>query len=653
MAGARPEATRDRELRYTVTMTTAGDPNGGSDAPSGRRLAVLCLAALGVVYGDIGTSPLYAIRECFYGEYGIPVTTDNVLGVLSLVFWALIIVVTLKYLTFILRADNNGEGGVIALMALVLSRKGRPVGPSFVLVTLGLFGASLLYGDGMITPAISVLSAIEGLHVATPFFDPYVVPATVAILIGLFMFQRRGTGHVGAVFGPITLLWFAVIAVLGISSIVRTPSVLAALSPHFGLAFIVRNGAVGYLTLGGVFLVVTGAEALYADLGHFGRRPIRVAWYTVVLPSLLANYFGQGALLLRQPQHAHNPFYNLAPAWALYPLVAIATAATIIASQAVISGAFSLTRQAMQLGYCPRMRVEHTSSEEIGQVYIPLVNWVLMVATISLVLAFRSSSTLAAAYGVAVTTTMIIATMLFFYVARERWGWSLLKAGIPTALFLVVDVSFFGANISKIAHGAWFPLAIGLVVFVLLSTWKRGREILAKRFAARTRPFEAFFEEIEAAHIHRVPGRGVFMTSDPTGVPPVLLHNLAHNKVLHEEVVLLTVVTEDIPRVPAGERVTVVNLGHGFFQLTARYGFMEDPSIPHVLGAAKAKGLDLTMAETSFFLGRETPITGRSSDMAPWRARLFRWMNRNSLGATAYFRIPPGRVVEIGAQIEV
>ncbi len=634
-------------------MSKNEDTPDSSQEPHGKRLALLCLAALGVVYGDIGTSPLYAIRECFFGEYGMSPTTDNVLGVLSLVLWALIIVVTVKYLSYILRADNNGEGGIIALMALVLPEGRRRKGLSVVLVTLGLFGASLLYGDGMITPAISVLSAVEGLHVATPFFDPYVVPVTVAILVGLFLFQRRGTGNVGVVFGPVTLLWFAVIAVLGGTSIVKSPGVLAAVSPHYGLAFLLRNSLAGFLTLGGVFLVVTGSEALYADLGHFGRRPIRIVWYSVVLPALLLNYFGQGALLLRNPQHAHNPFYNLAPAWALYPLVALATAATIIASQAIISGAFSLTRQAIQLGFCPRMRIEHTSAEEIGQVYIPLVNWVLMAATIGLVLAFRSSSTLAAAYGVAVTTTMIIATLLFFFVARVRWGWSLLKAGAPTALFLLVDLSFFGANISKIAHGAWFPLVIGLVVFTLLSTWKRGREILARRYTAKSMAFDEFLQKLEAEKIHRVEGRGVYMTSETSRVPPVLLLNLAHNDVLHEEVVLLTVLTEDVPRVATGERIEIEELGHGFFRLTARYGFMEEPSIPHVLGAAKSKGLDLTMAETTFFIGRETPFTGRKHGLSPWRAWLFRLMNRNALGATAFFRIPHDRVMEIGAHIEV
>jgi len=640
-------------LVYGVAVTGEESEDARVEEPRGKRLAFLSLAALGVVYGDIGTSPLYALRECFHGTYAIEVNRANILGVLSLVFWALLIVVTLKYLTFILRADNHGEGGVIALTALISPKKRTRSRHILLLGGLGLFGASLLYGDGMITPAISVLSAVEGLDVATPVLGPYVVPVTIAILVGLFAVQRFGTGGVGAFFGPVTLVWFGVLAALGIWSLVSSPEVLAAVSPHHAVVFFLHNRLKGFLTLGAVFLVVTGSEALYADMGHFGRRPIRLAWYVVVLPALLLNYFGQGALLLRHPEAAHNPFYNLAPAWALYPLVGIATAATIIASQAVISGAFSLTRQAIQLGYCPRMRIEHTSSEEIGQVYVPFVNWTLMAATVGLVLSFRSSHTLAAAYGVAVTTTMIITTILFYFVARERWGWSPLRVGLLTALFAVVDVSFFGANITKIAHGAWFPLVIGLIVFSFLSTWERGRAILARKFAAKTRPFDEFFEELDAEAIPRVPGRAVYMTSTHTGVPPVLLHNLVHNKVLHEEVVLLTVMTEDVPRVAAGEKIELEDLGRGFFHLTAHYGFMEDPSVPHLLGAAKAKGLDLTMAETSFFLGREALFARKKEGLTSWRLALFRFMSRNALGATAFFHIPRNRVIEIGAQIEL
>jgi len=621
--------------------------------PRGGRLAFLSLGALGVVYGDIGTSPLYAIRECFHGTYAIEVNRANILGVLSLVLWALLIVVTVKYLSYILRADNRGEGGVIALTALISPQRRSRSGRILFLGALGLFGASLLYGDGMITPAISVLSAVEGLRVATPVLTPYVIPITITILVALFAVQRLGTGGVGALFGPVTLVWFAVLAALGARSLVANPEVLVAVSPTYAAGFLLRNGPVGFFTLGAVFLVVTGSEALYADMGHFGRRPIRLAWYCVVLPSLLLNYFGQGALLLRHPEAAHNPFYNLAPAWALYPLVVIATAATIIASQAVISGAFSLTRQAIQLGFCPRMRIEHTSSKEIRQVYVPFVNWTLMIATVGLVLVFRSSHTLAAAYGVAVTTTMLITTGLFYFVARERWGWGLVRAGLPTALFIVADVSFFAANISKISHGAWLPLVIGLIVFSLLSTWKRGRDILARKFAARMQPFDEFFATLAEKKVPRVPGRAVYMTSTPSGVPPVLLHNLAHNKVLHEEVVLLTVVTEEIPRVPAGEKIELEDLGSGFFQLTAHYGFMEDASLPHILGAAKAKGLDLSMAETSFFLGREALFARTKSGLAAWRIAVFRFMSRNALGATTFFSIPRNRVIEIGAQIEL
>lgn len=626
---------------------------GDLKKPQGRRLALLSLAALGVVYGDIGTSPLYAIRECFHGTYAIEVNPTNVLGVLSLVFWALMIVVTVKYLLYILRADNRGEGGVIALTALISPQKRTGSGRILLLGALGLFGASLLYGDGMITPAISVLSAVEGLQVATPVLEPFVVPMTIVILIGLFGVQRFGTGKVGSFFGPVTMVWFLVLAVLGIRSLVANPDVFAAISPHYAVAFFLDNGRAGFFTLGAVFLVVTGSEALYADMGHFGRRPIRLAWFCVVLPSLLLNYFGQGALILRHPETVRNPFFNLAPAWALYPLVGIATVATIIASQAVIAGAFSLTRQAIQLGTCPRMRIEYTSSEEIGQVYVPFVNWALMVATVGLVLIFRSSHTLAAAYGVAVTTTMIIATTLFFFVARERWGWGLLKAGCPVVLFLAVDLSFFGANISKIAHGAWFPLVIGLIIFGLLSTWKRGRQILAGKFAAKSQAFDEFFAALDAEPVTRVPGRAVYMTSSHSGVPPVLLHNVVHNKVLHEEVVLLTVVTEEIPRVAAGDKIELEDLGRGVYQVTARYGYMESPSVPHILGAAKAKGLDLSMAETSFFLGREGLYPRRKEGFAAWRLALFRFMSRNALGATAFFHIPRNRVIEIGAQIEL
>lgn len=618
----------------------------------GKRLAFLTLAALGVVYGDIGTSPLYAIRECFHGTYAIDLNRANILGVLSLVLWALLIVVTLKYLTYILRADNRGEGGVIALTALISPQKRTRSGRILLLGALGLFGASLLYGDGMITPAISVLSAVEGLHVATPVLAPYVIPITITILVALFSVQRFGTGSVGSFFGPVTLVWFAVLAALGVRSVVSNPEVLAAVSPHHAAEFLLRNGTVGFLTLGAVFLVVTGSEALYADMGHFGRRPIRLAWYLVVLPSLILNYFGQGALLLRHPEAAHNPFYLLAPSWALYPLVGVATAATIIASQAVIAGAFSLTRQAIQLGYCPRMRIEHTSPSEIGQVYVPFLNWSLMIATVGLVLIFRSSHTLAAAYGVAVTTTMLIATTLFFFVARERWGWGLLRAGLPAVLFIVVDLAFFGANISKIGHGAWFPLAIGLVIFSLLSTWKRGRDILARKFATMVRPFDEFFPTLEKEKIQRVPGRAVYMTSTPSGIPPVLAHNLAHNKVLHEEVVLLTVLTTEVPRVPAGEKVELEELGHGFFQLTAHYGFMEDASVPHILGTAKTKGLERSMGETSFFLGREALFPRNEHGLAAWRIAVFRFMSRNALNATTFFHIPRNQVIEIGAQIE-
>jgi len=618
-----------------------------------RRSLLLALTTLGVVYGDIGTSPLYALRECFFGDYGVEPTPANVLGVLSLIFWALVIVISIKYLAFIMRADNRGEGGILALMALTRPARAGSTRERWPLIAIGIFGAALLYGDGMITPAISVLSAVEGLHVATPFFAPYVIPITIVILVTLFLFQYHGTARVGIIFGPVTLLWFVVIAGLGVRGITTAPSVLAALDPLHGLAFLAHHRGRGFFVLGAVFLVVTGGEALYADMGHFGRRPIRLTWFAVVLPALLLNYLGQGALLLGEPGAAHNPFYRLAPDWALYPLVGLATVATVIASQAVISGAFSLTRQAIQLGYSPRLEIEHTSPDEIGQIYIPPVNWALMLATIGLVLGFQSSSRLAAAYGMAVTTTMVITTVLFAVVARELWGWQRRTALAVAGAFLVVDLAFFGANVIKIEHGGWFPLVIAATVFTLMTTWKRGRQILAQRLQSGGLAIDLFLADVGARATVRVPGTAVFMTGNANGVPPALLHNLKHNKVLHERVVFLTVVSEEVPRVPLQQRLEMQTLGHGFHRIVAHYGFMEDPNIPQVLRIAARDGLDFPPMETTFFLSRETLLATDKPGMAVWREKLFAFMSRNAQGATAFFRIPPNRVIEIGLQIEL
>jgi KUP system potassium uptake protein len=636
-----------------VDSETMSGPAGQSDQAGAKPLLLLSLVALGVVYGDIGTSPLYALRECFFGEYGIEPSRANVLGVLSLMFWALILLVTVKYLFFIMRADNRGEGGVIALSALVGYRKRSGRSGLRIAFIIGLFGAALLYGDGMITPAISVLSAVEGLEVATPFFQPYVIPITIALLAGLFLLQRRGTAGVGVMFGPVTLIWLLVIAVLGVRGIVKEPGVLAAVIPVHAVTFFMNNGATGFFVLGAVFLVVTGTEALYADMGHFGKRPVRLTWLVAVLPALLLNYYGQGALLLADPGTARNPFYGLAPGWALYPLVVLATAATIIASQAVISGAFSLTRQAMQLGFLPRMRIVHTSPKHIGQIYIPQINWILLLATVTLVLGFGSSSRLAAAYGVAVTTTMVITSLLFYIVARERWGWSRLAAGLPVGLFLLVDLSFFGANIIKIASGAWFPLAIGAAAYTIMRTWKRGRDLLAERFNAKTLPVEEFIINLKNEPPQRVSGTAVFMTGNPWVVPPALLHNLAHNKVLHERVVLLTVVAEEVPRVHSPERLKVEELGSGFLTVTAHCGFMEYPDVPRLLSAAKHQGLDIDISSASFFLGRESYLARKKPGMPVWREKIFAFLSRNAMGATAFYNIPPNRVMEVGAQIEL
>ena len=616
-----------------------------------RRLAFLCLTAIGIVYGDIGTSPLYAVRECFFGPHAVPVNHANVLGVLSLIVWTLVLVVTLKYHVYVLRADNDGEGGILALVALALRTMRRR---SSLLIGLGLFGAALLYGDGMITPVISVLSAMEGLKIATPQLEPYIVPASIVILVLLFLFQRRGTAGIGVLFGPVILVWFATIAILGLISILREPGVLAALNPLYAYRFFVHNGIAGYLVLGSVFLVATGGEALYADLGHFGEPPIQIDWFSVVAPSLLLNYFGQGALVLRDPSAADNPFYRLAPNWMQIPLLILATMAAVIASQAVISGVFSLTRQAIQLGYAPRMEIIHTSAREIGQIYIPFANWALMAATIVLVLGFRTSSNIAAAYGIAVTTTMIITTLLAFVVARRLWGWKLWIAVGVTAVFLMADLAFFGANIVKVAQGGWFPLVVAGAVFAVFTSWRRGRSAQAARLAEVSLPLDLVIGDVVRRDLHRVPGTAVFMTGQASGTPPALLHNIKHNKVIHEKNVVMTVLTEEAPHVAPKERIVFEELGHGFYRVIARYGFMEDPDVPGVLRSLKERhGLTVDPASATFMLSRSTVLSRRKSLFGRILDALFIFMQRNALFATRFFRLPPNRVIEIGMQVEI
>ena len=622
-------------------------------ATSRRYLMSLSVAAIGVVYGDIGTSPLYAFRECFREEHGIAASHENVLGILSLIFWSLVVVISIKYLGFVMRADNRGEGGILALMSLVRVRKEKRSLRRAVLVALGLFGAALLYGDGMITPAISVLSAVEGLQVATPVFKPFIVPLTVIVLIGLFIVQKFGTARVGAMFGPIMMVWFAVLAVLGIWHIVQEPRVLAAVLPRYAVDFFLVNHVTGFLVLGSVFLVVTGGEALYADMGHFGARPIRIAWFTIVFPSLLLNYFGQGAYLLGDPRGVRDPFFRMAPDWALLPLVGLATIATVIASQAVISGAFSLTRQAVQLGYLPRIIIRHTSEREIGQIYIPSVNWFLMLAAIGLVLSFEASSALAAAYGVAVTATMAITTMLLAVVTKDRWAWSPLMTFAMAVPLLVIDFAFFGANIVKVADGGWFPLAVGFIIFTMMTTWRRGRIILNERLAEQTISVEDFLRDLARKTIPRVPGTAVFMTRQNEGIPTTLLHNIKHNKVVHQCVVFLTVDVEEAPRLGDEERYQWQDLGQGVFRLQVKFGFMEDTDIPALLGRMVKPPASLNPMMTSYFLGRETLIPTRRPGMARWREHLFAWMVRNSTSASIFFQLPANQVIELGAQVEL
>ena len=615
---------------------------------------------MGVVYGDIGTSPLYALRECFKLEHGLTPVPSNVYGVLSLIVWSLIIIVSIKYIIFIMRADNNGEGGILALLALILQKQRRD-SDSFrrkAIIALGLIGAALLYGDGVITPAISVLSAVEGLEVVAPQSQHLVIPLTVAILAGLFFFQQHGTSKVGRIFGPVMVVWFAVIGALGLREILEAPQILAAANPWYGLDFFLQHGRLAFILLGAVVLAVTGAEALYADMGHFGKRPIRLAWFLLVLPALLANYFGQGALILRDPGSAINPFYLLAPSALQYPLIALATIAAIIASQALISGAFSLTQQSVQLGYSPRVQIVHTSHQETGQIFVPEVNRALGLGCILVVLMFRSSSALAAAYGIAVTGTMTITTILFYVLARSHWQWSVWRAGLLTAFFLIIDLAFFSANMLKIVQGGWVPLAIAAGIFTLMTTWQRGRLIVRSLLVDASIPLDALLRDLGDENPDkrfkppRVPGTAVFLTSESKDAPLVLLHHLKHNKVLHENVILLSIVSTQVPEIPITERVEVTCFPHNFGRIKAKYGFMQTPNVPEILALAAEHGIVAKPSETTYYLGRENLIPTGTKPLAHWRKRLYIFMQRNSRSATEFFGIPPNRVVELGAQME-
>lgn len=612
----------------------------------------MMLATLGVVYGDIGTSPLYTIRECFVAG-GAIVNSDDILGVLSLIFWALMIVVTLKYVLFVMRADNHGEGGILALTALTLRAGTMTAQQRSILITIGLIGAALFYGDGMITPAISVLSALEGLDIATPIFSPYVVPIAIIILLGLFVIQQRGTARVGALFGPVMVLWFGILALLGIISIFQSPEIILALNPSHGLFYFIRHGQSGWLIFGAVVLALTGAEALYADMGHFSRSSIRRAWFGLVLPALVLNYFGQGALLLRRPEALDSPFYHLVPLWGLYPLVILATIATIIASQAVISGAYSLTKEAIQLGFIPRMRICHTSSATHGQIYLPLVNWSLALAVILLVAGFNSSDKLAAAYGIAVTGTMISTTLLMGVVARRLWKWPLPIVILVTGIALIIDLTFFGVNLLKFAEGGWFPLLVGVIMYLLMFTWKRGRERLISQLAPQSIPVDIFLDSLALDPPLRVPGTAIFMTGRSEGIPRALLHNLQHNHVLHQQVILLTVLMEEIPIITNEERITVQHIRPDFERITVRYGFAETPNIPETLKLCHEYGINLNQMTTSYFLSRETVIPTLRSNLWRWQEYLFATMNRNAGSITDFLRLPANRVVELGAQVEL
>jgi len=623
-----------------------------SDSETRARFSTLTLGAIGVVYGDIGTSPLYAIKQTF-GAQAVPPTEENVLGILSLMFWSLILVVSVKYAGFIMRADNKGEGGIMALTALAQRSVRSSQQARWWIIVLGLFGASLFFGDGVITPAISVLGAVEGLEVVAPKLSHFVVPLAAVIVLFLFAFQNRGTGRVGAVFAPVMSLWFIVLAVLGGWHIVHNPGVLRAISPYYAIQFFLHEHWVAFFALGTVVLCITGAEALYADMGHFGKRPIRISWFGLVLPALVLNYFGQGALLIANPAAAENPLYMMVPESLLIPMIVLATAAAVIASQAVISGAFSVTREAIQLGYLPRMEVRHTSKETRGQIYLPWINRMLLVLTLAVVIGFRSSDNLGAAYGIAVVGTMTIDSILVMIVFRRMWNWSKPHVAIVGGMFLAVDAAFLTANADKVEHGGWFPLVLGAVIFTMMATWRRGRELVIREIRQSGLALEPFISSIAAHPPLRVPGTAVFLTANLDAVPHALLHNLKHNKVLHERNVLLTVEVLETPTAEHEERVTVEHLDDNFYKVTLRFGFAEDPDVPEAMDAIQACGLPFEVMDTTFFLSRESIVATDRPGMARWRDKLFVFMQRNATPATAFFQIPGNRLVELGTQVEI
>ncbi|MBL8250219.1 MAG: potassium transporter Kup [Candidatus Competibacter sp.] len=616
------------------------------------RPSTLIIGAIGVVFGDIGTSPLYALKETFSGHHPIPVEPESIFGVLSLIFWTIMALVTLKYVAIIMRADNRGEGGSLALLARVteLTKNSRA---TWFVTMLGIFAAALFYGDSMITPAISVLSAVEGLHVVAPQLEKYVLPITAIILTGLFWIQKHGTGAVGRFFGPIMCAWFSILALLGVSSILDAPAVLGALNPAHAVAFLFRHPWESFLALGAIVLAVTGGEALYTDMGHFGKFPIRAAWFGFVLPALVLNYYGQGALLLKDPAAIQNPFFLLAPGWALIPMVALATAATVIASQAVISGAFSVARQAVQLGYLPRMRIVHTSHMEAGQIYVPFTNWTLYIAVMALVFGFQSSSNLAAAYGIAVTGTMMIDTILVSFVVFLAWRWNPWLAAPLLLALLLIDLAFFSANAIKLFQGGWFPIVIALASFTTLTTWRRGRRLLFQEMGNLTMPLDDFIHSIENRQLTRIGGTAAYLTSRPEGAPSALLHNIKHNEVLHARSVFVTVLTAEVPYVDDRDRIEITDLGQDFYRVFIRYGFMEQPDIPEALKLCAAKGLSFDLEKTSFFLSREVVVPKLAPPMMLWRELYFIWMLRNAQSATDFFRIPTNRVVELGTLVEI